>query len=354
MRRRWVAAIVLGCAPALAAQTDWTLRAAAARVRLAGPSARWLQGPDARADGLPSGTYSVHFGADAAGKPRSLQFVVPDGAAVSVATDAAAAAVGESVALGPAANGLRCGGDAEAADYRVVAPVPAGGEGAVAVLARCTGEGAQFYRFVWDRAAPEFRLERSLGGELLVLGRAAAPSADADPHALALQVDGFRIEACFDDQVVLQQLDGALSHGAFATWSARADEALDHVVRQPVAKARSSAALVATPHGAVLHAAVTVVPGHLYVLELARERSHPPLPATEGGLEPWLLLPPAAPIVLRTGLGEIGPEGVFACELHWPPFAALRKQSVLVRSLLVSPDGEAVIERTPAVRLLIP
>jgi hypothetical protein len=357
----WRAASMLWLAAALAAQTDWQLQGGEGRVRASGPATHWLQGPRATA-GLPAGDYEVHFGVDAAGKPRSLAFVVADGAVVCVGTDAAAAIVGDEVSFAGAAADIVCVGDPEAANYRVVATVAAGGEGAVGVVARCAGE-RQFYRFAWDRAVPEFRLERSLGGDVLVLARAAAPAADGASHALALQVDGFRLQACWDEAVVLQVFDGALSKGALGVWAPAAADVVERVVRQPVAEPRASAALVAAASTATFHAAVTVVPGHWHVLELALDRTHPPLPWTAAGLEPWLLLPPAAPVVMQAdwrdslgagGIGIVGPEGVFTSELRWPGLTGLRKQCALVRAVLVSADGEVIAARTPAVPLRMP
>lgn len=356
----WRTTGILWLSTAVVAQSPWTLQGADAKVRVSGPVTRWLQGPRAT-DVLPAGDYDVHFGVDLAGKPRSLHLSVADGAAVFVAADAAAAAVGETIAIGDPAGALPCAGDPEAANYRVAATLGPGGDGAVALLARC--DGTQFYRFVQDPAAGEFRLERSLGGDVLVLARAAAPPADAASHTLALQVDGFRLEACWDEAVVLQVFDGALSAGAVGVASQPDSPPMLGVVRHPVAKPRASAAIVVSTHGAHFDAAVTVVPGHLYLLELALDRTHPALPRTEGGFEPWLVLPPAAPVVLWAdwrgslgagGFGTVGPDGAVAGDLRWPALTALRKQCVLVRALLVSADGESLTARTPAVRVLVP
>ncbi len=355
----WRPAVIVGLSTAIAAQSQWTLQGADARVRVSGPATRWLQGPRAT-DTLPAGDYDVHFGADATGKPRSLRVSVPDGAMVFVATDAGAAVVGEPIAASTP-GALHCVGDPDAANYRVTTSVPPG-DGELGLIARCS-DGQQFYRFVWDPAVPEFRLERSLGADVLVLARAAAPPADDARHTLALQVDGFRLEACWDEATVLQLFDGALSTGAVGAWSPRMSSPILYVARQPVAKPQPSAALVVTEHGARFDAAVTVVPGHLYVLELALDRAHPELPRTEGGLEPWLVLPPAAPVVMWAdwreslgagGIGTVGPDGLFTSEVRWPGLTGLRKQFALLRAVLVSADGERITARTPAVALRIP
>jgi len=353
----WRAAGTLWLAAALAAQTDWELQGGSARVRLSGPVTRWLQGPSAT-DTLPAGDYDVHFGADAAGKPRSLRLSVPEHAGVFVATEAADPVRWSRVTFGDEPGPLRCVGDPEATNYRVTATFVAAGEAAVGLVARC--DGTWFYRFVWDPAGPEFRLERSLGGEVLVLARGSASPYDEAPHALALQVDGFRLQACWDEAVVLQAFDGALSQGALGVWAPAAAGVVESVGRQPVAEPRASAALVAAASTATFHAAVTVVPGHWHVLELALDRTHPALPWTAAGLEPWLLLPPAAPVVMQAdwreslgagGIGIVGPDGVLTSELRWPGLTGLRKQCALVRAVLVSADGEVIAARTPAVPL---
>lgn len=347
---------VLWLATAAVAQSQWSLQGGAARVHVTGPVAQWLQGPHATATGLPAGDYDVHFGADADGKPRSLHLRVPDGAAVFVATAAAAPAAGERVELPGPPGSVRCAGAAADTGYRVVADVVAASEGAVDLVARCRGE-AQFYRFVADRPANEFRLERALGGEPLVLARAPMPAADSVAHTMALQASGFRLQASWDEAVVLQVLDGGLSAGAFGS------SAFAHVTRQPIAEPRASSALVVTTTGAELTAAVTVVPDHLYSVELTLDRAHPPLPSTEGGGEPWLLLPPAAPVVMQAdwrgslgpgGLGRVSVDGTLACELQLPPRLALRKQVALVRAVLAAPDGSQIVGCTPALPLRLP
>ena len=156
---------------------------------------------------------------------------------------------------------------------------------------------------------------------------------------------------------------GGTSPGAFGAFVRDTLAAFAAVERQPVAAARTSAALVVLHDGATLHAAVDVVPGHWHVLELSLDRPHPPLPRTEAGLEPWLLRGETAPVVLTAdwrgsygpgGIGEVGNDGTFHSELRWPDFAVLRRQCALVRALLVSPNGEVVADRTPPLPLCIP
>ena len=340
----------LALAPAAVAQTHWSLRGGDARVRLAGPVATWLQGPVAASDPLPAGDYAVHFGVDAVGKPRSLAFAVADGAHVRLAAAPAPRAVAEGV-----------GGDEPGASYRVAATTPPGSDGTLGLVAR-RAEDSEVH-FVWDRGEGEFRLEVLAVGRTRVLARAVAPTGDEELHTMALQVEGFRIDAFFDEAPVLRAMSGGLSPGGVGAFTADTLAAFAMVERQPVARPRASVALVVEPGRATLHGAVTVTPGHWHVLELSLDRPHPPLPLDEAGLEPWLLRGPAAPIVLTAdwrdsygpgGIGRIDADGTFSSRLQWPSFAALRRQCALVRALLVSPRGEVVAERTPAVPLCIP
>ncbi len=333
------------------AQSHWSLHGGAAPVRLQGPVTRWLHGPAASAANLPAGDYAVHFGASAAGKPRSLRLAVPDGAMVCLATAAAGAPP-------PAASSAA---DADT-NYRVVAIAPPGRTGAVGVVARASGDD-HGYRFVWDRGAAEFRLERALGGPPQLLAGAVAPAGDEASHALALQVDGFRLTASWDEADVLHCLDGGLTAGGHGAWSVPPAARPAALARRPVARPLASAALVVGERAAHWSAAVTVVPGHWYVLELALAGAPPPLPLTPAGLEPWLLLPPAAPWLAwadwrgslgEGGIGEVDHAGMAAASVQWPPLPGVRRQCMLVRALLVSADGGVVAGRTPGVPFCIP
>ncbi|MBX3463650.1 MAG: hypothetical protein KF830_10790 [Planctomycetes bacterium] len=337
--------------PVVAQQAHWSLRGAAARVRLDGPETHWLQGPATEAS-LPPGGYAVHFGADAEGKPRSLALVVPAGATAAIATGPAATA--RAFAVPPA----------DLRDYRVVAALAPGDEGEVGVAARCSADG-DGYLFVWDRTGGAFRLERSLGGERRLLARVDGPRGDRQPHTLALQVEGFRLTAAFDEADVLQQLDGGLASGGIdaGPWPWGRVAAPVRVDVHPVARPRASAAVVVGEQAARWHAAPTAGPGHWYGLELALERPHPLLPRTAAGFEPWLLLPPAAPVVLAAdwrgslgpgGCGAVPLDGNLTAELRWPSLPGLRRQVVLVRALVASPDGAVLAEHTPAVAFCLP
>jgi hypothetical protein len=347
------------CATAAVAQTTWSYRGSEASVSLAGPQHHQLRGPYATLSGVAAGTYGVHFGADAAGKPRSLELTVADGEHVSLAVDAAAPARADDVAI--AADAWRpaglsehvalLAGDAE----RVVARfAPRSDSGVCGVLVRGGSDGC--YRGVWDRARQQVRLERVFAGSLLVLGTAELKNDDR-AHTLALQADGFRVELFVDDAAVVHAFDGALVHGSPGAVRAAGGPAIPSVQVGPAAQARQAAALIQRSGSASLHAASVASPGHFHVLELRLDRPHPLVPAVPSGLEPFLLQPPAAPVVAiadfrgtfgRRSLGEVPVSGVFESELLWPLLPALRGQAALVRALLVPADGSVLAGVTPS------
>ncbi|HEX6813414.1 MAG TPA: hypothetical protein VF384_17480 [Planctomycetota bacterium] len=371
------AAAALACIPLLAgtalAQSTWCVRGSEASVSLVGEGRVRLRGPLPAPVTLPRGLYDVHFGADAAGKPISLSFAVPDHANVAVAVSRAGAVEARVVPLdgegwtekqlGGASKPswvARCTGPADAVNYRVVATCSGGSASSVCGVVARWQDVEQHYRLVWDRRATELRLERQLGPGVFVLARGPAPVNDFDPHTLALQVDGFRLRATFDDDVVLQAFDGAIPRGAFGLHSAGDAVTWQALAVEPPAKPRGSSALVRDPPAASFHATTDLAPGHFYVLQLCLDRPHALVPLTPNGQEPWLLQRPAVPQVLLADwrstlggktIGEVPREGAFVCELRLPLPARAFVQSVLVRALLVSADGEAVVAVTPAVPL---
>ena len=355
---------------AVPAQSTWHVRGSDAAVSIVGEARVRLQGRRPSPVTLPAGQYDVHFGADAAGKPISLSFAVPDHAVVGVAVSPADAVVAPGIALdgdgwtetrgggGSRASWVaRCTGPADATSYRVVATCSGGGAASVCGVAARWLDAEQHYRFVWDRAAGELRLERQFGDGVIVLARAPSPGTDLDPHTLALQVDGFRLEAALDDAVVLHAFDGAFPRGACGTWSAGDAVTWHGLAIEPPAAPRSSCAIVRDQTQASFHAATELPRGHFHVLEFCLDRPHALVPRTRNGQELALLQRPAAPQVLladwrnslgANSIGEVPLDRVFVSELCWPE---LHGQAVLVRALFVSPDGEAVVGATPAVPL---
>lgn len=353
---------------AACAQTTWWVDGGAP-VRIVGPELARVTGVAAQELRLPAGKYAVHFAADALGKPRSLAFAVADGADVRVVRAAAAPAVASDVAIDEAAAWraftggaapdewrARCTGT-EVTACRVDATfvVPAGG-GRVGLVARWL-DPRQHYRCVWDCSRGELRLERQHGDAVIQLGRAAVPAAGpGEVHSLAMQIEGFRIAVSRDDEVVLQAFDGAFTSGACGTWSAGDDVQWQRFAIGVPAPMRASVAIVQHEHEAVFHAAVTTPPGGFHVLELSLDRAHPPLPVTAAGIEPGLLQGCAAPRIVIADwrnslgdgvLGEVPADGMFASTLQVP--TNLHGQCAMVRALLVSADGEAIEQATPAV-----
>lgn len=366
-----VMAVLAG--PAMA-QSTWTVRGGEAAVRLVKNGAvaegHVLGGPAPQSVVTTTGRWSVHFGVDAAGKPRSSTFDVNDGDDVHLAVDPAGAAKATVVANDDAswrrvehgsgrttafaitgANDVRAG--------RVVGEFVVPGSETVGLVARWN-DATQHYRCAIDAARGEVRLERLLGGDLLVLARAATSIREGDVVHLAMQVEGFRIVVFVDDAIVLQTFDGAHEVGAVGTWTTGADPraACRRFTIGAPAAPRDSVALVRSDGSAAFHLATTTTPGSFAIVEILLDRSGPPLP-TIAGIEPWLVREPAAPRVLladlRGSLGtnafaEIPPDGVVAATLRWPP-GRLAGRCVLVRSLLVAADGGAKVGASPAVLL---
>ncbi|MCC7396907.1 MAG: hypothetical protein IT455_07545 [Planctomycetes bacterium] len=360
MRPTLAVAVATGCVGALAAQTTWTTHGAPVPPRVVGAAAAAT--PGATAVVLPAGGYDVHFAADAAGKPESLRFVVVDGDVVGLAVERAAPVAATAIAAhdpawsqGPGTCTIAA---PERRDYRLVVTFDAAA-GDCGLIARRRDDD-NLYRLDWHRDRGELRLARRVGGSRLELARAPLPPLSPGPHTLALQVHGFRLAAWFDDAQMLTELDGALTAGDFGVaWSGEGPPFTRFVV-EPVAAPRGSAALVRRDGAASYFASAVVSAGHRHVLEIGLDRPHALLPRDVDGVEPWLLQPPAAPTCLLAdwrdslgpgGIGELGPGGRLGAELRWPRLPGLALQCGLVRALLVTGGGEAVVGATPAVPL---
>lgn len=353
---------VMLCGGALAAQTTWTTLGSAVPPRVVGEAVAATLGAGAVV--LPAGSYDVHFGADAAGKPESLRVEAAAGDAVWVAVERAAPVAATAYGTDDAAwlagePGRRRIAAPDRRDYRLVVTVPEG-EAAVGLFARRRDDD-NLYHLAWQRDRSELRLERRIGGTGMELARVPVPPLQPGAHTLALQVHGFRLVAWLDDAQMLTELDGALTAGDFGvTWSGDRP-AFERLVVEPVTSPRGSAALVRRDGAARYLAAAVVSPGHLHVLEISLDRPHALVPRDSDGVEPWLLQPPAAPTCLLADwrgslgvhcLGELGPAGRMSGELRWPQLPALALQGGLVRALLVTGGGEAVVGATPAVPLV--
>ncbi len=358
--------LCLACSAGLAAQNTWFVRAGSGGARIAGPAGTTAVRELAPAPFVTAaGGHAVHFGADAAGRPASLDLGEVRDALVQVAVDGA-----------PPLSAVRFAAEALAVQDGGVAYAPGHSDRDVRIAAsaqRRTTDGdfglvvrsssAGHYRFEWADATRRWRLVRRMGGADLVLGVAEGPAPGAAAVELALQVAGFRLEASVDDAVLLRAFDGAFTEGASGVWrSATADVAWSGLAVAAPAALRASAALVTAGGVAELHAVAPVVPGSWSVLELRLDRPHPLLPETAAG-EPWILQPPAAPIVARGdwrgslgpgAIGEVDAGGCVRATIALPDGLALRGQSVLVQAVLVDPAGETRIGRTPPVPLWLP
>jgi hypothetical protein len=358
-----------------AQDATWFVRGSDANTRIAGVETRTVHGVVPAPVMTPAGDYEVHFGANALGKPGSLALHVPEDAIVQIAIEPAAATRVQVIAAEDPRREMEVVASTEGAkvpwrasvvagaderDYRVTARgVRNGSTGAFGVVARWIDRN-QHYRFVWDLARSELRLERQLGPDAYVLARVAAPTADDQPHELGLQVEGFRVQAFLDDVLVVQVLDGAIGRGGFGCWASGDAVHWESLASAAPVDAAASSALVTTAGEATMVAATAVAAGHLHVLQLHLDRPYALVPRNVEGSELWLLQRPAAPEVLlgdwrgsigSGAIGEVSRNGLATAELHWPTGAALRLQSVLVTMLLVSANGEQVIGSTPSVPL---
>jgi len=330
---------------------EWFARTGAAGARITGAAALSFTGLTSNPQTTGPGDYEVHFGFDAKGKPESLAISVPAGSTVRLGVDPASAV-----------RPLEVGSQAPA-DYRFAAVATmAGASGSFGLVARKRDED-NWYRLVCDADSNEFRLERSVGGVQMVIGSAPAPAFDDAAHDVSLQVDGFRLRAWFDDALVVQALDGAQDRGGWATWpDGESGVRWRAAAVEPVAMMRASSAVVGEDRQATLFVSTAAAGGHYGVLELSLDWPYPALPRTAAGLEPWLLQRPAAPrVMLGDFLGEVGRgsiaqlpvDGRMQCGLRWPRGAAFFGQAVLARVLVVSPDGERLVSRTPAVAVVM-
>lgn len=352
----------------LPAQADWQLCGSVASARIGGAARAELVGPRASATKLSAGECTVNFGSDALGRPAPLQFAVPDGARVHVAVEPAGPSAARSVPLAgeewhetAGVDTVRTTGSPDDGDYCVEATVLAAATSQIVGVVARWRSANEFYACVLDLARGEVRIERHLGPDAFVLAKAAVSSAAAEPRRLALQVQGFRLQAVLDDAIVLQLFDGAVTKGAFGICWRGAAPAWQGLRLSPPAMQRASAALVRAADGtAMLHAATAVTPGHWHVLELALDRPHALVPRDAAGLEPWLLMRSAGPWVLDTDLrgllgkdtfGEVPANGNVSHPVEWPDLPRLRLQAALVRMLLVTADGSTVTAATPAVPL---
>ncbi|HLQ38669.1 MAG TPA: hypothetical protein VK348_12750, partial [Planctomycetota bacterium] len=248
VRRRFllvVAVLTAGAAILAQAPAQLQVDGAEAGFHVAGDQTFTGRGHSVRTP-LPPGEYVLHFAPAHGRKAASLPLLLREGADVHVAVGRAADADpaagkplfadafassllppwtgvdgaattawqrGDGVlkvrpSPGGASPTLLVVGPEEPRDYLLRARVRLSGQrGSIGLLARCTARD-QNYRLVWDGAKDQLRLERQLGPQLLVLAEAPAPARDGKAHELALQVQGFRLQAFCDDAVVAQTMDG--------------------------------------------------------------------------------------------------------------------------------------------------
>ena len=324
---------------------------------------------------VPSGGVAIHFACNANGKPDSLRVIIEPGAKVNVGVAAGDEVIGRKLRLfGRDAERITQVelatqdeksirvlteqlADSSQGNYRVSATVELDAGTVMAGVVARYQEGQGCYLFSIDWQSRKARLERWVGRDHMIIREVAVPWLAAK-HTLSLQVDGFRLGAFVDDELVLQTLDGALAKGTAGVAYGGTRPKIVDVQIHKVAKALGSAVLVQKGRVARLHASMPVAPGHWHVLELSLDWPHPFVPRTVAGFEPALMRQVAAPRVLwsdwrsnlgKNAIGEVGVGGLLTSELSLPNLITLCNQTALVRSVVVSPDGGAVVAITPSV-----
>ena len=367
---------VLGCfagAVGLPAQTSWQLEGGRAAAQVHGAERFSLEGAG-RATAA-AGPRAVHFAATAAGKPRSLALDVAAGSRVVIGVAGAAPAVEQPISLdgaGAFAGPLEPTWGAPPVQVRAAAPGAATArdgrlsawvsrvEGArwFALAGRFSAGGGG-YLFVLDWEEQEVRLERLLGLDRVVLARAPAPAPRREV-AMALQLEGFRLQGILDEEVLVRAFDGAVSSGALGVAWAGEAPGWEGLRLAPPAKPAASVAVVQRGRAAQVYGAVPQQPGSIALLELALDRPHGWIPRSVGGFEPFLRQPPAAPVILQAdvrgslgagALAEVDAAGELRAALRWPDLPALRLHVALVRWRIVDAAGDATVAVTPSAKL---
>ena len=323
------------------------------------------------------GKSNVHFPTNANGKPLSLRFGTSKSSSVDVAVAPADTAIARKIEpFGAQAlqsvlvtnaretsfqvHTIGAAG-AELRNYRVSVTVNSNRDVKVFGLVTRHHKEHGCYLFSVDWQASKIRLERWMGNDHMVVRQIEAPWLSSK-HTLAMQVDGFRLECLVDDEVVLNLFDGAIRDGSPGVAWVGDRPAIGDLMLEKVAAPLASAVLVQNGRQALLHAATPVSPGHLHVLELALDRPHPWVVRSLAGGEPYLGQAWSSPTVMwadwrnRLGvnvIGEVGVDGFLTSALVLPDLPELWLQSVLVRALLITPDGERIVGATPFVRVVL-
>jgi len=366
------AALLATCA--LPAQVEWQVEDP--RTRASVVVDRRVDVPPKTVVQTPAGQARVDFPFDADGKPLSLSFDVEQGDRVVVATSRAGPRAARSVdvfgdggadveltakvrdvPLQARTTGER---DAEATDYRVTAVVRPRQKGVFGIVARHRAD-AGCYLLSIDWQTKVLRLERWMGSDHVVIRQQQLAIDWADAHTLALQCEGFRLQAFVDDGLVLQSFDGALRRGSYGlAWLGERGEPVEVSVDEP-AEPRESIAVVQRRGGATIHARTMVPPGNVFAVELRLDRPHVALPLDLAGCEPPLSQPPVAPIVLLAepgegliegGLGVVPSSGELLAELRWERQPMLWKEVALARVLFVSARGDYLHGATAPARVI--
>lgn len=353
------------CAVALPAQASWTFVGGdtSAFVQAGAEPAMRLRGPRATHDDGPTGDCRVTFAADALGRPLQLAFAVAPADRVQLAIWSAGPMATTPVPL----DGE--GWQQQGGEWNVRTRAE-GANGSQCVSVRTTaGDGTtglglvvrwrspeNWCRCVWDLEQGELRYERCLGGRIATMARTPLP-ADRREHALALQVNGFRVQAFVDDVSAFTCFDGGSAPGAYGTCHRGVAPQWQALALAEPSQPTASIATVRSGDATQLHGALPWSPGQTFVLELALDRPHP-LVLAPNGFESLFLLRPAGPQVLladwsqrlgRGTTGQLARDGLLHCELA-PTVPGLAGQAALARVLAIA-RGEMVVDASPPIAI---
>lgn len=315
------------------------------------------EGRSVRAE-LSSGRWQLRFAAGEGSRPAPLEVDAPDGGFVHVAAGTSPRSEADDADPSPrrrTSRELLAEHTASAsrfvsashADVRLVARVRLGDSNATAGIACRHLDAENHYRLVLDGPSRELQLLRAMGGTLRVMQRRAVADVTA-VHELELEVEGFRLVAAIDGEVVFRAFDGGLDEGACATFVADGAKAsFERVVAD--APAAPAASLAVAQHAARAEVVATAphAEGSPFVLMLALDRAQPLRIVDDTGLATFVLVCSADPSLMPFACGVVESDGAMRGELSWPTGPALRYQAALVGGVVGTPDASALQERLP-------
>ncbi len=315
------------------------------------------EGRSVRAE-LPAGRWRLRFFAEKESRPAPIEVDAPmDGFVHVVAGRSPHAEMGaveqsprrraSRELLAECANTTMKFATASHADVRLSARVRLADASSTAGLACRHVDADNHYRLVLNGPSRELQLGRAMGGSFRLMQRLAVAAATA-AHELELEVEGFRLVASIDGEVVFRAFDGGLDTGACATFVADgASATLERVVADAPAAPAASLAVMQQVGAAEVAAAAPHAVGNPFVLCLAADRAEPLRIVDDSGFPLFVLVRSVEPSLLLFACGIVDDDGSMRGELSWPLGPALRLQAALVGGFVGTPDASAMQERLP-------